>query len=364
MSYPILYQWSETIANQLPCLNSWQVDNVSLFSIGVMQAECCQQEQVARQVATGEKIASCSRRWRRFLDNDRFPLAEFFKEWTRWIESQLPKGKVYLLVDETKLADRIGAMIVGVAWQGRCLPLAWCCYQANSSDDYPAEGQVGLIEKLLKIIKEGIAQEREVVVLADRGIGTSPTLCQVVADLGWFYLFRVTCQTKVCTQEDEFTIAKMVTSGQQWSLAGSVFKTHGRLPATAHAIWTTGYDQPWALVTNDPSLSGYDYAKRNWQEQSFRDLKSGGWHWGDSRVIHPDHMNRLLVLLVLAYAWAVALGSVAVTRGQAQPLQCHQDGRVTRHWSLFKEGIQFFFEVVWRHDCFIDIHFLPDPRLS
>lgn len=362
MSYPVLYQWNETIANQLPSLNSWQVENVSLFSIGVMRAESCQQEQVARQVATGEKVASCSRRWRRFLDNERFPLSRFFSEWTQWIVSNMPEGKVYLLLDETKLEDRIGAMVVGIAWQGRCIPLAWRCYQANSHEDYPDEGQVGVIKTLLQTVQAGLDDAREVVVLADRGIGTSPALCRVVADLGWFYLFRVTNQTKVCTVEGDFTIAKMVASGERWTTQGSVFKTKGRLPATAHAIWTAGYDQPWALVTNDPSLAGYEYANRNWQEQSFRDLKSGGWQWGASRISHADHMERLLVLLVLAYAWAIALGGVAVAQGLAQSLQHHQDGRVSRHWSLFKEGLQFFFETVLRHDEFFDLQFLPDTR--
>ena len=55
------------------------------------------------------------------------------------------------------------------------------------------------------------------------------------------------------------------------------------------------------VVTNDERLTGYEYARRNWQEQSFRDLKSGGWHWGDSRVRSPQHVANLLVLLALAY---------------------------------------------------------------
>ena len=364
MSYPVNYQWNETIAKRLPCLNSWQAENVSLFSIGVMRAECCQQEQVARQVATGEKVASCTRRWRRFLDNEKFPLGRFFTEWTNWIVSQMPREKLYLLVDETKLVDRIGAMVVGVAWEGRCIPLAWRCYKANSRADYPREGQVGLIAKLLRAVKQGIADNRAVVVLADRGIGTSSALCRAVMALGWCYLFRVTSLTKVCTVDGDFAIAKLAQPGGQQAVSGEVFKTNGRLPATAHAIWQAGCDQPWALVTNDPTATGFEYANRNWQEQSFRDLKSGGWRWSDSRITHADHMDRLLVLLVLAYAWAVALGSYAVANGHGHPLQCHKDGRVSRHWSLFKEGVQFFFEVVLRHDQFIEMQFLPDDRLT
>lgn len=364
MSYPVLYQWKETIANQLQCLNTWQVDNVSLFSLGVMRAESCQQQQIARQVATGERVTSCARRLRRFLDNDNFPLEAFFSEWTAWIMSQLPDEKLYLLVDETKLQDRIAAMVVGVAWQGRCIPLAWRCYTANDSAAYPEEGQVGMIDKLLTAVHAGVPSDREVVVLADRGIGTSPDLCRAVMALHWFYLFRVTSLTKVCSDDDDWAIAKLVKEGEAKVVTGTVFKQRGRLPATAIAIWSDGYEQPWALVTNDPAATGFEYAHRNWQEQSFRDLKSGGWQWADSRISHPDHMDRLLVLLTVAYAWTIALGSVAVSLDRGQPLQKHDDGSIRRHWSLFKEGLQFFFEHVLRHDCFIDLQFLPDARVT
>lgn len=362
MSYPVLYQWTQTITSHLPCLNSWQVDNVGLFTIGIMRAESCQQQQIARQVATGERVESCARRLRRFLDNNRFPLQAFFTQWTAWIVNKLPQGKLYLLVDETKLQDRLAAMVVGVAWEGRCIPLAWRCYKANDHEQYPAEGQVAMITALLQAVKNGMAADRDVVVLADRGIGTSPDLCRAVASLGWYYLFRVTSMTKVCTEKGDFAVAQMVQAGEQWSADGLVFKQRGRLPATAHAIWSAGYDQAWALVTNDTSLTGFEYANRNWQEQSFRDLKSGGWHWADSRISHPDHMERLLVLLVVAYAWSLALGSIAVSRGRAQPMQRHANGRIRRHWSLFKEGLQFFFEYVLRHSIFINLQYLPDPR--
>ena len=200
--------------------------------------------------------------------------------------------------------------------------------------------------------------------MADRGIGTSPTLCRAVANLNWYFLFRVTCQSKVCTDEGDFTIAKMVAEGGQRSRHGKVFKQRGRIEARAIAIWTAGYDQPWALVTNDPALDGFEYANRNWQEQAFRDLKSGGWQWQHCRIRHPDHLERLLVLLAMAYAWCLALGSQAVnqTELKVRSLQTHVDGTARRYWSLFKEGIQYFYDYVLRENKFLSLNFLPDPR--
>ena len=365
MNHQVLYQVSEEINKWLPCLNSWQVANVSLFSQGIIMAQSCQQQQVARQVATAERVESCARRWRRFLDNDAIALERCFEQWSRWVLTALELETVYLLVDETKLSDRLAAMVVGVAWEGRCLPLAWRCYRANSAADYPAEGQVGMIATLLERVKAGLAETTaKVIVLADRGLGTSPGLCRAVAALGWSYLFRVTCQTKICTPDGDYTIAKMVAEGESWSASGRVFKVHGQLPARAIAIWSSGYDEPWALVTNEHDLTGLEYARRNWQEQAFRDLKSGGWQWHSSRIVHPDHLERLLLLMAVAYAWCLALGSHAVRTGRSRTCQTHADGQRRRHWSLFREGLQFFFEVIHRGLDFIALDFAPLPRVT
>lgn len=328
----------------------------------MIRAEGCQQGEIARQVSCGERVESAARRFRRWLDNQALDLNGFFREWSQWVVEAVGSQTVTLLVDETKLQDQVGVMQVGLAWQGRCLPLAWRTYSANCHADYPAEGQVGMIAGLLQQVKAGIGSQVEVLVLADRGIGCSPELCRVVAGLGWRYLFRVTCQTKVVTAEDDYTIAQQVQPGEVWMQAGLVFKQRGRIPAHARALWAMGYDEPWALVTNDERLTGHEYARRNWQEQSFRDLKSAGWKWGQSRIRLPQHTANLLVLLVVAYVWMIALGSQGVAAGCMHTLVARLDGSCRRLWSLFREGLRYFVEVVQRHTVYLGLVFIPDRR--
>jgi hypothetical protein len=302
------------------------------------------------------------------LGNDRLDLGKRFEEWSRWVMWSLGGSRVTLLVDETKIHDRLAAMVAGVAWEGRvacqasALPVAWRTYRANSAAAYPAEGQVKMIEGLLKAVKAGLGEQVEVLVLADRGIGTSPALCQAVSALGWHYLFRVTSQTKILTATGEYTIAQPVQPGDIWAAQGQVFKKRGHIPAHARALWSVGYDEPWALVTNDDRLTGHEYARRNWQEQSFRDLKSGGWLWGFSRIRQPDHLARLLVLLTVAYPWMVALGSQAVQAGRAQPLVKRAAGLRRRLWCLFRESLSFFVEGLERQTVCPGLVFIPDKR--
>ena len=79
------------------------------------------------------------------MANENFPLKAFWVEWVRWVIGALGHGKITLLVDKTKWHDRIGVMVVGVAWQKRCSPLVWRCYEANNAAAYPVEGQVAMI---------------------------------------------------------------------------------------------------------------------------------------------------------------------------------------------------------------------------
>lgn len=364
MNYALLYQWERLLSAHLPSLNSWQQANIALFSYGVMESKSSQQEAIASAINGGEQLESGKRRLRRLVDNEALALDAFFGEWVKWVSETVGQKQITLLVDETKLHDRMGVMMVGLAWEGRCLPLVWRTYKANDAHAYPAEGQVGMISHLLATVKAALTPTEQVLVLADRGIGTSPDLCKAVAGLGWHYLFRVTCQTKVVTDQTEYTIAEQVQPGEIWMMSGQVFKQRGRIPAQALALWSVGYDQPWALVTNDERLTGHEYARRNWQEQSFRDLKSGGWHWGESRVRSPEHMARLLILLVLAYVWVIALGSLAVAAGLAHPLFREKDGRLRRHRSLFKEGLCFLVEVARRYTLCPPLCFIPDFRFT
>ena len=232
-----------------------------------------------------------------------------------------------------------------------------------SREDYPAEGQVKMIANMLSAIKSSIPAGKTVIVMANRGIGTSPTLCRAVESLGWHYLFRVQKTAKIETDSGVLQPYKQTRPGGGWSASGLVFIKRGRIPAHVRVIWDEACAKPWILVANNPELTGREYAMRNWQEQCFRDLKSGGWQLEMCRLRCADRLGRFLAILAMARGLALSLGSLAVRKNKARRLIKAKSGKLRRPLSLFKEGIVYLNRYTIGQDKLPSMYFFRDQRL-
>jgi hypothetical protein len=273
----------------------------------------------------------------RFLANPRIAWQSGCQCWAKWVLSTLAGQTIILLVDETKLGDHLSIMVVGLAYRACCIPLAFWCYLPKQ---WPRP-QVELIDELLSWVLPAIPAGVIPLVEADRGIGTSPELIRKIEQRGWRYLFRVQNSTKVLTRSGQWqTISHLVKPGECWSGWGVAFKKRGQLRAYVQVIWEVGYDTPWCLVTNAEQVKGMWYAVRYWQEAGFRDLKSDGWQWQGSRVWNADHAHRLVLVLALAYAWTVTLGTWASDDPQQREIVTK--GQKRQSYSLFRLGLRYW----------------------
>ncbi len=126
--------------------------------------------------------------------------------------------------------------------------------------------------------------------------------------------------------------------------SGLALRKRGRVRVYAVVYRAFGQAEPWCLLTNDPHLSVLAYALRAWQEQGFRDLKSGGWQWQRSQVWQPDHADRLVLALTYARALALAVQTVP-DLPVVDPVTFIQPPHPAR--SLFQLGLAFFRRCLW-----------------
>lgn len=337
MSLSELYHWWDEVRQIFGFLKHWQAFGIALYSYGVVVARESAPSRVAEHLALVGKADTVQRRLERFLDNRRIDWQRCCQSWAGWVLSRYQGEHLIVLVDETKLGHHLSAMVVGIAYRRCCIPLAFWCYPA---DAWPM-GQVELILTLLSWIAPHIPAGMTPVVQADRGIGTSPDLLRGIVARGWYFEVRVQKNTRLKTSTGVAgPLGDLVReAGCTWRGHGQVFKKAGWLDCRVLVLWGQRYRESWCLVTNCPWVTGWEYGIRYWQEASFRDLKSDGWQWQRSRIWTPDHANRLLLVLVLAYAWVLSLGSLVLDDPALTPLVA-KGRQVT--YSVFRQGLRLW----------------------
>lgn len=329
-----VYQWSTSIVWMMPGLSRPQAMALAAFSLGMVLARRCTLHVIAECLWWMGKPDTVERRLQRLVANPGVRVLSCGAALTAWMLRAWPAGQpVVLLVDETSLQEKLRVMVVSLAYRHRALPVAWRCYRPSR---WPAK-QVPLIVSLLSPVAAMLPQGCPVLVQADRGIGTSPTLLRALAKRRWCFLVRVQGTVRVrLPQGPVVPFARLATKGGcRWEGNVEVFQKAGWLRCRAIAQWGPGQREPWLLVTNAPWISGAHYGLRMWEELAFKDFKSAGWQWHRSHVWEPDHAERLWLVMALAYAWTLALGSHVLstptwrqelTRGRSMRLSQFQLG--------------------------------------
>ena len=138
--------------------------------------------------------------------------------------------------------------------------------------------------------------------------------------MGWHYLVRVQRTTRLQLEGGrELSFEEYAqTVGLEANQQVHAFKKAEWMPCWAATYWEPGHEETWMLLTNLPQVHGKSYALRMWQELAFRDFKSGGFQWQKSRLQDPERANLLWLVMALAYAWILSLGT------QVTPCACFQ----------------------------------------
>src|SRR6478609_9153016 len=108
--YQTIRQWLDQLQTRLP-LGKWQALNLALLSFGIVAARSCTLSIVAERLWAFGKADSVERRLQRFVSNERICVHQCISAWARWVLTNLCSSscsqQIVLLVDETKLADRL-----------------------------------------------------------------------------------------------------------------------------------------------------------------------------------------------------------------------------------------------------------------
>ena len=113
----------------MPHLSKPQTKALAAFSVGIAKEEGCGLSAAAKKLPFAENPSAVERGIQRFIASDRIDNAESRRAMAKWVIGSLPEDKPdVLLVDETRLKDRLDAMVAAVVFKGRSIPVAWRRY--------------------------------------------------------------------------------------------------------------------------------------------------------------------------------------------------------------------------------------------
>jgi hypothetical protein len=170
------------------------------------------------------------------------------------------------------------------------------------------------------VLRDMIPRRIKVVILADRGFGRTAlaTFCQ---NQGFGYVIRI--QPKVTVRLHGFRgqlLDYPVKKGIAKVLKRVCYRSDAAVTQNVVVRWRTGLpkrrDECWFLMSDQPGTAHQLcklYGRRMTIEQLFRDDKSkrNGWSLRDTRITKPDRLDRLLLILAIAYLLLCGVGLIA-----------------------------------------------------
>jgi hypothetical protein len=236
------------------------------------------------------------------------------------------------------LRDTHNVLVVSVGFRRRSLPLAWLNLEHRGSSSLEHQKQV--LSQALSLLPERV----RVSVHGDSEF-RSRELFAWLREQGHSAMLGVTGRTLVSLTPEgaASTLESFLPDRDSVAYLNGVYLTDTRHGSVNVLAWWDRDDEGKlmvrAVMTNLPATwQTYVYGKRRmWIETVFRDWQSGGFHLDESGVTDCERFERLLLPLVIAYLWLVAVGRWVIKRGYRSLVD---DGEA-RSWkySLFQIGV-------------------------
>ena len=286
--------------------SAMHVERISLANIGR-----------AMQGRVKHQIKRC---WR-FCANDRIETADAM---SGVLKRVLRKRKKKLLIsfDWTDIKS-FQTLVASVVFKGRSVPVCWASCRKHLYDGHRSRN--AFEESLLLMLRSMIPRHVKVILLADRGFGRTE-LARFCQNQGFNYIIRI--QPNVRVRHADHTgklLDYPVHKGICKLLKSVAYRSHNAVTQNIVVRWVRNLpkkrDECWFLMT-DLQAGGAQisklYGRRMTIEELFRDQKNkrNGWSLRDTRITRPERLDRLLLILAIAYLLLCGIGLIARQTGK------------------------------------------------
>lgn len=276
---------------------------------GIIGSKSCQLPAIASKVVNNAKEESRVKKYSRFLKNDQIDCNTYFLPYAKLLLTCLSQRALAIAIDGSTVGSHCISLVAGVIYKKRSLPLCWITVK-GCKGHLPEELHIRLIEQLKEIIPENLT-----VILLGDGEFDGAKLLKTIKKNNWSFVCR-TIKNRILYENMKLFSFNQVDPGrEEWFLIPHVtLNNHPDLKLNAVVWWNKEYKEPIYLLTtiNLAEEAAFWYKKRFQIETMFSDKKSRGFNLQKTHISDPERINRLLMVVALAYIFIIYFGIYAV----------------------------------------------------
>ena len=295
------------------CLRLSQAKTLSILVAAAMRVERVSLGNIGRQML-GRAKHQVKRCWR-FVANERVEPSCAMGGVVAALVRKRRRKPLLVSFDWTDVRG-FQTLMAAAVLRGRSVPLCWASCAGHTYAGHQSRN--AFEESLLLVLRSMVPERVKVILLADRGFGRTE-LARFCQRYKFSYVIRVTPGVWVKCDGYEGNLCDYpVRKGVCKLLRGVAYRRNDPVIQNVAVRWVRGLpagrDECWFLVTDlaaaGPARLSKLYGRRMTIEELFRDHKSrrNGWSLRDTRLGTPDRLDRLLLVLALAYLLLAGLG--------------------------------------------------------
>jgi Transposase DDE domain len=318
-SLPSIALLQKRVAEMLPSLSKAEAMVLGLLSFGILILDGCGITRLSNGLAKIEQVpagrlrqrlrefyyeAEAKRGKKRREVNVQVCFADLLRA---VLQGWQGKKELALAMDASTLGERFTVLSISVMYRGCGIPIAWKIIEAMEEGAWRPYW-----EELLAMLEGVVPPDWKVIMMADRGLYAA-WLYRAIQKLGWHPMLRVKEDLSFrATGEENFSPMGMQVKrrGRGWSGKGE-WSEHGeRMQGTVLIRWEKGYEEKLVVVTDLDEKEGNAawYQMRFWIEDEYKDHKSGGWGWEQTKMTDPKRAERQWLARAVAMQIAVLVG--------------------------------------------------------
>ena len=245
--------------------------------VGLFFSRSVHLSKIASKVPTTKAtLPSTVRRLSRLVDNGSIRVREWYEPLARRLLENQAKGsgEIRLVMDGSKVGFKHRLLMVGLAYRGRVLPIAWS-WGSSEKGHSSSYKQRALLDYVRRLVPAGT----QVLVVGDSEFGAVGIMEQL-EEWGFYYVLRQKRTHLACSEQQPRREWRPL--GELIEGAGDKVWLEGALLSRLHAhrtnlllYWRRGEAEPWLLATDLPTsgVALRAYKRRMWIEDVGNALK-------------------------------------------------------------------------------------------